>query len=158
MSCLVAIQRSEISKLRHFHPHFPQSPKVLILKSRLMFYAEISDTEIDKEIVKNYLLQVRVNSAPSRHGITARLLQHYADSLISLLRLIFSSSLKASKHHAAWLKALISPIFMKGYKFSPLNYQPISLLSTVAKVLKRILCEHIIRFAPEQQVDAWIHT
>lgn len=113
---------------------------------------EVSDVEVDEELVRKYLRRVRVDSAPGIDGITCRLLQNCADSLALPLSRIFSCSLKASKLPADWLKASVTPIFKKGDKFSPQNYRPISLLSTVAKVLERILCDHIIQFAAEHDI------
>ena len=50
-----------------------------------------------------------------------------------------------------WKQANITPIFKKNYVSDPTNYRPISLLSSIGKVLKKIVHKRIFDFFRDNQ-------
>lgn len=112
----------------------------------------MSHVWIDEETVEKYLLELKVDTSPGRDGITSRLLKYCAKAMAVPLSTIFSKSFRDSCLPCDWLSATVTPIFKKGDKLSPLNYRPISLVSSVAKVLERIICDQLIKFAMEHSI------
>ncbi|XP_045471798.1 uncharacterized protein LOC123678697 [Harmonia axyridis] len=113
---------------------------------------EMSHVSIDEETVEKYLLELKVDTSPGRDGITSRLLKYCAKAMAVPLSIIFSKSFRDSCLKCDWLSATVTPIFKKGDKLSPLNYRPISLVSSVAIVIERIICDQLIKFAMEHSI------
>ena len=63
--------------------------------------------------------------------------------------MIFQESLKTGHVPSDWRRANITPIFKKGCRSDPLNYRPISLTSSVCKVMERIMRKHVIHHLEE---------
>lgn len=73
------------------------------------------------------------------------------------LSIIFSDSLIRSSVPSSWKHAIVVPVPKKGCVTNPANYRPISLTDPVARVMERIVCnhlrtEHARQFSPHQHV------
>jgi len=65
---------------------------------------------------------------------------------------IFNLSLESGVVPDAMKIAEVVPIFQKGDKQIPLNYRPISLLSTLSKLLERLVHRRINNFMDKKQL------
>lgn len=113
---------------------------------------EISNIQVTRDAVERYLSDLKVDTAPGRDGITTRLLKNCASALAVPLHLLFTKSLTSGCIPSDWLSASITPIFKKGDKLDPSNYRPISILSSVSKVLERIVCDCLLQFCSEMRL------
>ena len=88
------------------------------------------------------------SKASGPDGISPRILKELAPELAPALTTLFRSSLKTGEVPLDWRTANVTPVFKKkGEKHKPENYRPISLTSTVCKVMEHILVSHIMKFA-----------
>ena len=62
------------------------------------------------------------------------------------LKILFETSYNLGQLPAEWKIGNITAIFKKGNKSDPSNYRPISLTSTICKVMESIIRDHIMDF------------
>ena len=79
-------------------------------------------------------------------GIGHNVLKHCAMALYQPLCHLFQASLRVCKLPDEWKIHSITPIFKDGDKSSVRNYRPISLLSSVSKVMERLVYNHLMEF------------
>ena len=100
--------------------------------------------EILPSTVYEKLKSLKRNSAPGPDGITTNILIEACNELTLPLTQIFKQSLNAGQVPLDWKCANVTPVFKKGNKSNPANYRPISLTSTVCKILESILRDEIM--------------
>ena len=79
-------------------------------------------------------------------GIGPKVLKHCALALYKPLHHLFLLSLSQHFLPTEWQTHLIIPVFKSGDRSSVRNYQPISPLCTVSKVLEKLIYDKIIHF------------
>ncbi len=92
------------------------------------------------------LSSLKPNKAAGLDGIPPRLLKLCCRSIACSLTCLFNRSFELSQFPQAWRDALVVPIHKKGNSADPGNYRPIALLSTVSKVLERIVHDKLSTF------------
>ena len=96
----------------------------------------LQNIDINEALVKEQLQNLKVNKTPGPDGLHPRILSELSNELTEPLILLFQKSLDEGVVPKAWKEALITPIFKKGSKSICDNYRPVSLTSTVCKILK----------------------
>ena len=81
-----------------------------------------------------------------------RLLKELAQPLALPLSDLFNMSLSSGSVPNIWKKANVSPIHKKNDPSDVSNYRPISLLSTVSKVLEKIVHKYLFNFFRDNYV------
>ena len=107
------------------------------------FICEISISLLD---AYETLANLNTTKATGLDGIGPKLLKSCAVALCGPLHHLFNISLKNSQIPAEWRLHRITPIFKSGERTSVSNYRPISLLSTVSKVLECLVYNKVIDF------------
>lgn len=109
----------------------------------------INVTPAEVEIV---LRSLKLGKASGPDLINNRLLKELARPLALPLSDLYNYSLSEGKVPDAWKKANVTPIFKKDDPSEVSNYRPISLLSTVGKVLEKIVHKYIFNFFRDHNI------
>ena len=84
------------------------------------------------------------DSAPGCNGITGTLLLKLAPVLVHPITIIFQQSILGGKFPSSLKHAIIQLLFKrKGEKMDPKSCRPISLCSTLGKVLERVVKDQL---------------
>jgi hypothetical protein len=113
---------------------------------------EIPDLPTINEISSN-IKRLKNNKAPGTDNITNRLLKKLPQNGIMVLRLIIIACLKFAYFPDSWKNAKIVAIGKPGKDPSSANsYRPISLLSSLSKILERVILERINDYISEKKI------
>ena len=100
-----------------------------------------------EEQVFDLLHTLDVSKANGPDGISARMLKSTARSIAPSVTKLFNLSLCSGQLPAAWKYSLVVPVPKSPAATSPNNYQSISLLSILSKLLERhmycLIAEHL---------------
>ena len=100
----------------------------------------VSSIRISDLDVVNAFKKMNTSSAPGYDMISAKFLQQTKCFMVEPLKIIFQKSLESGLLPDDWKKSIIVPIYKNNSKPSELqSYRPISLTSTVCKLMERIL-------------------
>ena len=90
--------------------------------------------------VKTMLLKVDTSKASGPDGITPKVLKSCAEVLSPSIVALFNKSLSRGEIPDAWRESIVIPIHKKS---DPKNYRPVSLTSSVCKLLENIVRQHL---------------
>ena len=103
----------------------------------------LSHLVINREKITDLLENLNPNKAAGPDGIPPRILKELATELSSVIHRLFQLSIDSAYIPDDWKLAHITPLFKKGSKCDPGNYRPVSLTSTLCKVLEKLITETI---------------
>ena len=112
------------------------NPSVLRLN---FIFSPVSEEEVF-EIIS--LLDPNKSSGPS--DITTKSLHLAISSISPSLTCILNLSLQSGSVPSCWKAANVTPVFKKGDKQDPNNYRPISVISTLGKILERVVYTRLL--------------
>ena len=95
---------------------------------------DISVTEVD-----NLLKSIKTDKSPGPDLIHNRVLHETKDIIKVPLTNLFNKSLETGIIPNIWKTANVTPIYKKGCKSDPNNYRPVSLTSTVCKLIEKLV-------------------
>ena len=90
-----------------------------------------------EEEVLDYLSSLDTAKANGPDGISARMLKKTALSITTSLTELFNTSIKLGEVLSEWKHALVTSVPKSSNLSSVNSYHPISLLSTISKILER---------------------
>ena len=108
---------------------FPPTWKI---KEKLLNFTPPKSEEILSEI--NYLQKGR-SLGPD--PIPTDFLIGTKFNIVKPLQILFTESLRPGKLPRAWILAIITPLFKSGNREDVLNYRPLSLTSSIGKLLEK---------------------
>lgn len=109
--------------------------------SQSLFMHPTDDQEVGKVITR-----LQIKSAPGLDGIDNRLIKQTMLQILPPMTHIINTSLSTGDFPDAWKTAAVCPIYKDGAKNNPANYRPISLLSTLSKILEKIVNSRLMQF------------
>ena len=87
-----------------------------------------------------------VNKASGDDQISHRILKNTCHLIKQPLYILFNRSLRECKFPSPWKYGLIMPLFKRGSPELPSNHRPVSLLSTVGKLMEHVIFKHMYNF------------
>ncbi|CAJ0946882.1 unnamed protein product [Ranitomeya imitator] len=103
-------------------------------------------TYLTQQEIRRCLKITKIDKSPGPDGIHPRVLQELSTVIDRPLFLIFKDSIITESVPQDWRIANVVPIFRKGTKTELGNYRPVSLTSTVGKILEGILRDAILEY------------
>ena len=83
------------------------------------------------------------NKACGPDVISHKMLKICPEKIAIPLHIIFNKSLEQCKYPSSWKIANVIAIFKNGDSSLPSNYRPISLISSVGKIMERVIYKHV---------------
>jgi len=105
---------------------------------------ELCEITLSEDDVEKLLSGLNPAKAQGPDKLPTQVLKDCSQELKGPVTNLFNESLYSSSLPDEWKYANVAPIFKKGKKNDPGNYRPISLLSTLSKVLERCIYDKII--------------
>ncbi|EFP08668.1 hypothetical protein CRE_17803 [Caenorhabditis remanei] len=117
------------------HPHFDKRTEELV-----------SSPDFEPYIIEHTLskLTPKLNTTPD--GIPALFLKNVCTAIALPLSIIFRESFRTSIVPTAWKTAIVKPLHKKGSRANPNNYRPISLTSSVGKVMEKLVRKQLTNY------------
>ena len=106
---------------------------------RLLYLTYVSPTIFTQSGIQHLLSTLDVSKASGPDRVFPYILKHCAEELSPVLQIIFTQSLTTRVLPPDWLSANICPVYKKGSRSSPCNYQPISLTPICSKIMEHII-------------------
>ena len=97
-----------------------------------------------------YLKKLNTRKACGFDLIPAKMLEISADILCYSLTPIINLSITLSTYPDGCKKAEVSPVYKKNDQLSKDNYRPISILTSLSKVLEGIMCDQLMAFIEDK--------
>ncbi|MCG8078251.1 MAG: reverse transcriptase family protein, partial [Candidatus Thiodiazotropha taylori] len=112
----------------------------------------IDSIHISVQDVLDVLKHLDVTKALGPDLISPRLLREGAEILAQPYSIVFNRSIEQGYFPSTWKEANLTPIYKKDDKSSPSNYRPISLLSSVGKILERCVHRYLYNYVVAHQI------
>ena len=109
----------------------------------------VTKMEMTQTQVKQLLRGLDTKKATSPDNVSLHLLKQCAQELSVLLTIVVTACLRENIWPTVWKEVRVVPVHKKRSRSDPINYRPISLLSVVEKVFKRIVTQVVCRHLSE---------
>jgi len=109
------------------------------LKVTIADCIDLSKIDITIQEVFLALEKCRLNSSPGPDGIPEIVLSQCRYALTLPLHYLFSLSLSSGTFPDLWKSSYVQPVFKNGNSSNIINYRPISIMSSIPKLLESIL-------------------
>lgn len=116
------------------------------------FNRQLDPLIVSETGVLNLLLNIDTKKGAGPDNIPNVFLKRYAEWMAKYLCIIFNKSLATSSLPAEWKMAKVIPVHKSGSESDASNFRPISLTSTICKLLEHIILKHITTFLDRERV------
>ena len=103
----------------------------------------LQTVSISPHLVYKKLLNINPAKSPGPEGWPLLALKETAEQICTPLSILFSKSLDEGTLPHDWKSACVTPIFKKGNRHLPNNYRPISLTSSIVRLMESIIKDEI---------------
>ncbi|CAG9099873.1 unnamed protein product [Plutella xylostella] len=109
---------------------------------------------VDNAQVERLVKSLRSNCATGWDDIPAKILKNSSDVLVPPITHLCNLAINSGIFPLALKNAIVHPIYKSGDKESVTNYRPISVLSSISKILERILNNCLTEYLDKYQIIA----
>lgn len=102
--------------------------------------------EVTASDILGIINSLRDDCAVGWDGISSKILKLNANALVPTITHICNLSVSSGVFPAVFKKAIVHPIYKSGDRNSVSNYRPISVLSSLSKILEKILNNTLVNF------------
>ena len=106
----------------------------------------LTSIRLSEKEVQDILVTLKPAKAPGPDGISPHVLKLTAKTISKPLTNLFNLSLQHGIFPDTWKQVNGIPILKKGDKSSPNNYRPVSLSSSVGKVMEKCIFKHMYNY------------
>ena len=139
---------SVAEKLRRHYKSKTRLPDVLTPRVVQNFVLQKASTNF----VLKELSKLKVTKALGPGGITARLLKDAAPVIAKPFTYLVNLTISTGLIPPEWKDVRLTPIFKSGARNDVNNYQPISVLSLVSKIMEHAIQEQFLAFLTEHDL------
>ena len=132
-------------------PVTTETPESYVTPSNSTFQIQINVSEVD---VFHSLTTLKISKSCGHDKIPLKLLKDSAIVIAPFLTHIFNQSINTGIFPEDLKTAIISPIYKSGSKNECCNYRPISVLSTVAKILEKLISVQLYEYLEKNAILA----
>ena len=108
--------------------------------------SQLQLAELEESFVLQQLLALKTNKAVGLDKISARLLKNSAHTIALSVTKLLNLSIKTGKFPILWKCSKIRALFKSGERTNASNYQPISILPTLSKILEKAVHTQLYQF------------
>ena len=128
----------------YFHSvHIQDNGIPLLLEERVATESCLYNFHISKKSIDDKIRSLNQKRSKTPDEIPSVLLKKLRTSLNDFLYLFFNLSLQTGKVPWQWKCSYITPIHKKGTKSLPENYRPVSLTSSICRLLEKLICDEL---------------
>ena len=143
-----------VQKLKAGKNIFAASDLPNILTSSTTSFCSMPVTE---QFVLNGLKRLKTNKAMGLDRIGAHLLKDSATVIYKSLPVLFNGLLEGGIYPAIWKHGRVVARFKSGDRTDCNNYRPITILSTISKILERAVHQQLYNYLEEQNIIYMSH-
>ncbi|CAB4020519.1 Hypothetical predicted protein [Paramuricea clavata] len=108
--------------------------------------------ELSQQEILNLLSNIATNKATGPDKISAKLVKVAAPIIANHLTIIFNKSLSEGTFPHDWKISKVTPIYKNGPKHDMNNYRPISVISTIAKVMEKVAHNQLYLYLQDENL------
>ena len=108
--------------------------------------------QVSISTVKKTMKRMSKKKSKGKDGIPQDCLLMGIEALATPLSNVINSSIESGMFPESWREAIVVPILKKGDMKEMKNYRPVSCLVAASKVLEKVVCVQLTRFAEVQGI------
>lgn len=110
--------------------------------------------EVDVNEIEQLIMGLRRDCSVGWDGISSHILQQSRSVFVPLITHICQLALTSGVFPNAFKKATVHPIYKSGNKELVSNYRPISVLTTLSKILEKVLNKRLVNYLDSKNIIA----
>ena len=108
---------------------------------RIFDFREINEGDIHQAVSR-----IKVKKSFGNDNISGYFLKIAFPYISRILMLIFNTSIETSTFHVSWKIARVTPIYKEGEKSERSNYRPISVLTVLSRLFKKLIYDQLYQY------------
>jgi len=106
----------------------------------------------DETEIKSLINGLKKGKAPGRDGITTEILQNTSEYISAPLAWLINRCFDDGVFPSIFAKSVITPLYKGGDRCEIINYRPLSLTSTISKIVERVIKIRLLSFISKHKI------